>query len=570
MSATTFHDNSKQVVKDFINTVIFIDDRAYFDDELQKAEIPVKIDLNLVKEAKMNKEIEPSASNIEMIKPLSILKSFNVSEVSKWFSENGIICSVLKPKESDNIKIDYLPVLKRADVTIIDWELFDKGENANEIIKSIIEDDKKHSPSLRLILIYTSVDALNEISETIQKTIISVGIESDSIKKECNDCTFIFGHTIISVYRKEYGNEHYAYKDRVKKYNQLPETIFNDFIKLTSGLVSNAVLKSITVLRANTHKLLSIFNKDLDPSFLSHRILLPNPDDSKEYIVDIISDAINSLLHYNSIGEQVSFETIRNWIESQNLPDIKKTLFKENSSINNTVRLDLLKNGFSIKSTEIGKILSKRHPDEQEKWENKLRNSSKEFHKQATELFIQNGVEYSDIDYQFSILTHHKSNLGIGGYTPKLTLGSIIKGSRTGHWMCIQQKCDSTRIEVPRRFMFLFLKPITDEGTFNIIIEDLGFKKFLIQDDTYELRTIKFPPAPNKDIVEAVLRDKKFYFVPFYNSDNKDYKMEIDEEFEWILDLKEAHAQRIVNKFAAQLSRVGLDESEWLRRGAIK
>ncbi len=37
-------------------------------------------------------------------------------------------------------------------------------------------------------------------------------------------------------------------------------------------------------------------------------------------------------------------------------------------------------------------------------------------------------------------------------------------------------------------------------------------------------------------------------------------------KFQWILELKEAHAQRIVNNFAAQLSRVGLAESEWLRR----
>ncbi len=38
--------------------------------------------------------------------------------------------------------------------------------------------------------------------------------------------------------------------------------------------------------------------------------------------------------------------------------------------------------------------------------------------------------------------------------------------------------------------------------------------------------------------------------------------------FEWVSELKSEHAQRIANNFAAKLSRVGLDESEWLRRGA--
>lgn len=39
-------------------------------------------------------------------------------------------------------------------------------------------------------------------------------------------------------------------------------------------------------------------------------------------------------------------------------------------------------------------------------------------------------------------------------------------------------------------------------------------------------------------------------------------------QFKWISELKNDHAQRISNDFAAKLSRVGLDESEWLRRWA--
>lgn len=36
--------------------------------------------------------------------------------------------------------------------------------------------------------------------------------------------------------------------------------------------------------------------------------------------------------------------------------------------------------------------------------------------------------------------------------------------------------------------------------------------------------------------------------------------------YKWILDLNDSHAQRIVNEYSANLSRVGLDESEWLRK----
>ena len=38
-----------------------------------------------------------------------------------------------------------------------------------------------------------------------------------------------------------------------------------------------------------------------------------------------------------------------------------------------------------------------------------------------------------------------------------------------------------------------------------------------------------------------------------------------NEKYRWIVDIKNMHAQRIVNNYCAQLSRVGLNESEWLR-----
>ena len=36
--------------------------------------------------------------------------------------------------------------------------------------------------------------------------------------------------------------------------------------------------------------------------------------------------------------------------------------------------------------------------------------------------------------------------------------------------------------------------------------------------------------------------------------------------FEWVAELKNEYAQRIANDFAGSLSRVGVNESEWVRR----
>ena len=40
--------------------------------------------------------------------------------------------------------------------------------------------------------------------------------------------------------------------------------------------------------------------------------------------------------------------------------------------------------------------------------------------------------------------------------------------------------------------------------------------------------------------------------------------------FEWVAQLKDEHAQRIANEFAGSFSRVGVSESEWVRRSRRK
>lgn len=41
------------------------------------------------------------------------------------------------------------------------------------------------------------------------------------------------------------------------------------------------------------------------------------------------------------------------------------------------------------------------------------------------------------------------------------------------------------------------------------------------------------------------------------------------DHYRWVAALKYEDAQKVINKFAAHIARVGLDESEWLRRSAL-
>ncbi|MYE21494.1 MAG: hypothetical protein F4X84_03790 [Synechococcus sp. SB0662_bin_45] len=69
----------------------------------------------------------------------------------------------------------------------------------------------------------------------------------------------------------------------------------------------------------------------------------------------------------------------------------------------------------------------------------------------------------------------------------------------------------------------------------------------------------QFQPLPEKGEIMATQRDGRFEFM---DTDNKRYV--------WRGELKPEYAQRIVQNFATELSRVAVDESEWLRRIAKK
>jgi len=133
-----------------------------------------------------------------------------------------------------------------------------------------------------------------------------------------------------------------------------------------------------------------------------------------------------------------------------------------------------------------------------------------------------------------------------------LTLGTIIKCTTTNtYYICLQQRCDSVRIQGERRFLFLPLEQ--NEDHYSIIVSKES--KFRINESSYALKTIKFNANNDEQAIYAIKDDNgKYLFRSIHQ-----------EQYEWIIDLKEMHAQRIVNNYCAQLSRVGLNESEWLR-----
>ncbi|TFH29324.1 MAG: hypothetical protein E4G98_04040 [Promethearchaeota archaeon] len=290
--SSDFMKLSTEVAKRFLHTVVFVDDQAIFE-EIQQP-IVLTAPKRIAKKEKDSQEgFHRSAHTL------------NVKKVTDEFALKGMICSVLKPNEGDNT-IEYVKQsAKRADVFILDWKINnDDGKTAREIINMLISLDDSEYSRLRLIIIYTREPDIDSISASIRDKITE---EFDvDFSPDDNGFAFQKGHLRISIFAKEETIVNPGCKERILSITDLPERLSTEFAKITSGLVSNVAIESLSVLRDNTHLFLSNLGPEIDPPYLAHRALLPNPDDAMNHAVDIIASEFHSLLDDFEVGEKAN------------------------------------------------------------------------------------------------------------------------------------------------------------------------------------------------------------------------------------------------------------------------
>lgn len=504
--ADRFIEQSKEIANNFIQNIVFIDDKAYKEDSTNNA--------------------------------------FSALDVSNAFAKTGKICAIYAPKSISDIE-GYNIIFKKTDVVILDWYLNiertaeqqldpdadadndePRGEFTLKLLKQLISD--AGTDKLKLIIVYTGETRISDIKDVIVNNI-------DSKLFKVNNYT-IESSNVCIIIRVKGGKafEHVPeFKPLVVDYDKLPELVLTEFTKLTNGLLSNFALSAITTIRNNTSKILGCFSRTLDPAYLGHRVNLPNPSDAKELLVQLFGDAIAELIGSEDIDTN---SWVENWIHNR-IEDKKINLAGQDLTINKEILCriisadspDLNTKIFSVTNIKIGKKASKL----------------------ASRLFQYGDIQIEDSDISFAKLTHHKNIFLPQQQCPMLTLGTIIKSiTSNNYYICMQQKCDSVRIQGERRFLFLPLEQ--NEDHYSIIVSKES--KFSIDVSSYSLKTIKFRANKDEQAIYAENDKGKYLFTSIHQ-----------EQYEWVVDLKEMHAQRIVNNYCAQLSRIGLNESEWLR-----
>ena len=432
-----------------------------------------------------------------------------------------------------------------ADILVFDWSLHnDDGAKAMEIIASILRQDESRSLGrLRLFAIYTGNPAIAKIPTTIKEHIE----RNLLIPLEQNPDGFVlsYGATRIVILAKpEPTKIPSEYHHRIVEFDKLVESLTDEFTLMTAGLVSNVVVSAFSNIRKNTYRILNRFSNNLDSPYLSHRFMSPEPLDAESYITGLVAEELHALLEEANVGEQAGLKSIRAWLRVQGFSGIT---LDASSNISPEDVLVILEKGLQE--------FSGLSEDKKEKLERRLHKLplSEQFRS-----LVPGNAESPD--ERFAHLTLMLSHYD--GRVPVLTLGTILKQlgvENPRYLVCVQPRCDCVRITGKQNFPFL---PLTrNESRFDtILIDDDKYVRLLISRKPYDLVLIPFKPSGNDPGV--VLASRVNGECHFEDANTCPY--------EWMGTLRGDHALRLSNEFSSTIGRVGLDESEWLRRWAAK
>ncbi len=575
-----FMGYSKDVITDFLQTVVIVDDEAFLDETCQTPTVS-KIQSP---SGRRSEEESIEKTSIEDDTPHQL----NAKKLSDKFAQKGLLCTALRPT---NNEIDtYEKVLKKADIVILDWKLKSEeadGETAKGLIKSIIQDaNGKTQKALRNIVIYSGENNLKEKIELVKDDL------NDELgePKKPNDYSLVYDNFQIKIYAKKATQRAPKDEDILKDEEALVESIIDDFTNQVAGLVPNIALQSLAELRKNTHKILGVFSKELDEAYLSHRMLLPHPKDAENFMIDIFVSEIQSILEDSTqVNTTLNIKQIMKWFNKYfDDKRYKRFFFNGNYQFNNNDDNNRIISTFNLdKSCDINtdegrnKII-----ENKEKLLEILKNifengycilndkkecdpdidcrllegKKKKPIKDLTKYLFLDDDKAKKFEKELSILSTIKKQYD--SPEPIMTLGTVIKKQNTdSYFICIVPRCDAARIKcgaAPFMILPLTLREETETNKkFELIIQDDRYRRFAIEYKTKNLTVLLLKKEDGLDTEPLLAKkeDNTWYFID--NEDNK---------YIWISNLKRDKAQAILNKFSAQLSRVGFNESEYLRR----
>ncbi len=555
----TFQDQCRQAAAEFLKTVVLVDDRASFSGHVEEV---VAEDADVLEEPGEFDAVAAEGGIDEPVKGGGA--DLDAGAITRGFAENGIVCAVLKPEEGKPLTAQTLKAAHAADVLVIDWEMMDDGQNAINMIQQLLKEDAEAGGRLRLIAIYTGRGKLEDIPEKITASI-------DGLESQKKNLTLVnsAGTTKIIVLSKGVDSEKNTGAPPVSRVSEekLADHLIDEFAAFAGGVLPNTAMASIGHLRNNTHRLLERFNKHMDGPLISHHALCGSPPDAIQYVSELIVQEIEAQVPLKQVVKKFAgIESISMFLESD-----------QRSSQEPKIRMD---SGIEVHeqkiSTDLIRNIMSNGLDDEGVIEEILKETkkSKSFYKKALskrcELFyllnsdnFDEAAGHHDTFSKISCVKRALEDMDLEDLEtfPTLKLGSIVHDGKY-YLVCITPVCDSIRLkDGDTNFTFARLDESDDEFGF-VIPDDGRLVRLSINRKRAYFISYDLEISDQKDVRACRKADTEtliFRPAPVAADDSQ------GPELRWIADLKPMQAQRVVSSLTAHLSRVGLDEFEWLR-----
>lgn len=504
---TDFTDIQRNAVRRFLQTALVVDDNVVTEEPLR--------------------DLEASAAG-------HAGSQVNVKRLADAFADQGISCAILQPAQEDsNATTRIVNAAALADIIVLDWRMNDEdGRHAIDAIKEIISDPGRDR---RLIAIYTTQRDLEGIAGAIYEQVPGAQDPADGAD-ELNLTVLVGGTKILILNKGGVRLEPEELEQNKVTQEELPARLVEEFQRHTEGLVSAVVLNALAAARENTHRILQRLSEALDLGYVGHILRIEHLDDATDHLIDAVADEFRGVIQTDERTRNVAgSEGFFAWL------DAKESQFQvDRETIDAMLEAD-------ITDRETLEKLLKRF-------------SQPKVHERAITGLLAGADDLQGAglsDARFSMLL----SLRPPEDAPSLHLGTIVFDTHYGrYWLCIQPVCDSVRLKAPTRFAFLRLEALPSlatESAFHMVVDgeldDAPPVLLFAGSEPSDIYCTKVSPGA----------DETARFVE--KGGSMSLALGGDRDFVWRGELKPAHAQRVVDGIGGQLSRVGLDESEWLR-----
>ena len=532
MSTDAFKQHCREIAKRFLLTAVVVDDELSV-----TGDPPVHGHLTAARRGAPTRS-SPAVTESPARPP----QPLNVDPITWAFARHGMVCGVVSPREEHDDHEALAKAVARADIVILDWWLNRASDtNALPLLKQVLTEDEPHR--IRLLAFYTGDSDHERIREEIVECLNGLNGRDPGVAVGDGGGNAIdFRACRIVVYGKprsgvvEPGTE--------VSEEALADRLIADFADMVEGLLPSVVLTALGAVRENVHRLLECFGHDLDPAFLVHRACLPRPPESEQHIVEQIASELHGIMD-DAVGQwsPAGIEAIKQWLHGR-FGDGGIELASRNEgapgkSISHDAVLAILRRGIEAEPGH-------------------LKKGGKEY--DLLSHGFSGGADNSrELDRRLASAMDFRQ---VVVDTPRqLSMGTVVVRAGSDEpatLLCVTPRCDSVRLTDKTGFLFL---PLTDAkaNTPQIVLPsgDNRHQRMTVALNPSQWLSVEFVPDSNRRCVLAHRNGADQAF---------DFKDACGEEYRWVGELKAESAQWIAQAIAVRMSRVPLNQSEWLRR----